>query len=159
MRLFNVVLVFLLGGMILISGCTGLYGPPTQPTEPTPTEPTPVVPIVPVPAEEPTPPEEVQTEEVAPTVEVKEFTIRESNLKLSPATITVNKGDTVRITVINDQGTHNLFVEGYTKRVSVVSAGTTQVMEFVADKTGTFNMWCEVSGHRAAGMEGQVIVK
>lgn len=94
-----------------------------------------------------------------PAGDAKEFTIRETNFKLSPANITVNKGDTVRITVINDQGTHNLFIEGYDQRVRVVSSGTTQVMEFVADRTGIFNMWCEVPGHRDAGMEGQFIVR
>ncbi len=95
---------------------------------------------------------------IFPTGDVKEFTIRESNFKLSPANITVNKGDNVRITVVNDQGQHNLFVEGYEKRISVVSPGKSQVMEFVADRPGTFKMWCEVDAHRDFGMEGELTV-
>lgn len=133
MKLFS-ILPLLLVGIIFISGCVGQYGQQlTMPTTPTTL--------------------------AAPTGEVKEFTIRESSFKLSPATITVNKGDSVRITVINDQGTHNLFIEGYNQRANIVSAGNTQVIEFVADKSGTFNMWCEVSGHRKLGMEGQLVVK
>ncbi len=128
MKLSNVFLLLL--GIIFISGC--IDQPQNQIDTPT-------VPIT-------------------PTGEVKEYTIRESNFELDPATITANKGDTVRITVINDQGTHNLFIEEYNQRVNVVPAGTTQVMEFVADKAGTFDMWCEVPGHRNAGMEGQLIV-
>lgn len=131
------ILPLLLVVVIFVSGCVDQYG--QQQTQPTPTT--------------------TQTAPPTPTGEVKEFTIRESNFKLSPANITVNQGDSVRITVINDQGTHNLFVEGYNLRVNIVSAGNTQVMEFVADKTGTFNMWCEVKDHRGLGMEGQVIVK
>ena len=92
------------------------------------------------------------------TGEVKEFTIRESNFRLDPETITVNKGDTVRITVINDEGMHNLFIGGYNERTSTVSAGNTEVIEFVANEAGTFNMWCEVGSHRSSGMEGTLIV-
>ena len=92
------------------------------------------------------------------TGEVKEFTIRESNFRLDPETITVNKGDTVRITVINNEGMHNLFIEGYDERTSTVSAGNTEIIEFVADEAGTFDMWCEVGSHRSSGMEGTLIV-
>lgn len=91
--------------------------------------------------------------------EIKEFTIRESSFMLSPSTITVNKGDTVRITVMNDQGTHNLFIEGYNERTSTISAGDSEVIEFVADKAGTFDMWCEVGNHRSQGMEGTLVVQ
>lgn len=90
--------------------------------------------------------------------ETKEFTIRESNFKLNPSTITVNEGDRVKITVVNEGGTHNLFIEDYRERTDIISSGS-RVLEFVADKTGTFNMWCEVSGHRGLGMEGQLIVQ
>jgi len=92
------------------------------------------------------------------TLEIKEFTVRESNFKLSLSTIQVNKGDNVKITVINDGGTHNLFVEGYNERTEVVSSGNTRVIEFTADKTGTFNIWCEVGSHRGLGMEGILTV-
>lgn len=90
--------------------------------------------------------------------EIKEFTIKESNFKLNPSTITVNKGDTVKITVINDGGTHNLFIRDYNERTDIISSGS-RILEFVADKTGTFDMWCEVGTHRSLGMEGQLIVK
>lgn len=131
MKLFS-ILSLLLAGVILVSGCVNQQSAQTTPDKPADT--------------------------ITPTGEVKEFTIRESNFKLSPANITVNKGDTVKITVINDQGTHNLFIEEYDQRVNVASIGKSQVMQFVADKSGRFNMWCEVAGHRSMGMEGQLIV-
>lgn len=130
MKLYS-TLVLLLMGIIFLSGCVS-----QQPPQPAATP----------------------TALITPTGVILEFTIRESNFKLSPANVTVNKGDAVKIIVINDQGTHNLFVEGYNQRIKIVSAGNTQVMEFVADKTGTFNMWCEVPNHRNLGMKGQLIV-
>ena len=91
--------------------------------------------------------------------EVKEFTIREHSFMLDPSTITVNKGDTVRITVINDQGTHDLNIDGYNEKTSVISAGDSEVIEFVADREGTFDMLCGVGNHREQGMEGTLIVQ
>ncbi len=91
--------------------------------------------------------------------QIKEFTIRESNFKLNPSTLTVNEGDTVRITVINEGGTHNLFVEEYNERTDIVSSGNTRVLEFVADKAGTFSIWCEVGSHKSSGMEGTLTVQ
>ncbi len=131
MKLFS-ILSLLLAGVILVSGCVNQQFTQTTPDKPADT--------------------------ITPTGEVKEFTLRESNFKLNPTNITVNNGEFVRITVVNDQGTHNLFIEGYDKKTGIVSSGKTQVMEFVADKKGMFNMWCEVAGHREFGMQGQLIV-
>lgn len=131
MKLF--MLPLLLAVAVLVSGCTGQQSAQTTPDKP--------------------------TSAITPTGEVKEFTIRESNFKLSPSNITVNQGDLIKITVVIDQGTHNLFVEGYDQRVNVASSGKSQVMEFVVDKSGIFKMWCEVAGHRDLGMEGQLIVQ
>ncbi len=131
MKLF--MLPLLLAVAVLVSGCAGQRSAQTAPDKP--------------------------TAAITPTGEVKEFTIRESNFKLSPSNITVNQGDLIKITVVIDQGTHNLFVEGYDQRVNVASSGKSQVMEFVADKSGIFKMWCEVAGHRDLGMEGQLIVQ
>ena len=131
MKLF--MLPLLLVGVILVSGCTGQQSSQTTSDKP--------------------------TSAITPTGEVKEFTIRESNFKLSPSNITANQGDLVKITVVVDQGTHDLFVEGYDQRVNVAPSGKSQVMEFVADKSGIFKMWCEVADHRDLGMEGQLIVQ
>ncbi len=141
----NKLLIFtavLISTLIFVAGCSS-YQTPSKTT--TPTE---------------TPPPGTDETDTSGTSqgEVKEFTIRESNFKLDPETITVNKGDTVRITVINDEGMHNLFIEDYNERTSTMSAGDNDVIEFIADKTGTFDMWCEVGNHRGQGMEGTLIV-
>jgi nitrite reductase (NO-forming) len=69
-------------------------------------------------------------------------------------------GDTVRITVINgDPMMHDLKIDEF----GVYTGGLledeqTVVVEFVADKAGTFSYYCSVPGHRAVGMEGKLTV-
>ncbi len=90
---------------------------------------------------------------------VKQITVHESNAyTITPSTINLNKGDIVTITIIDDSGTHNLFVDGYNVRSQIINLGQTS-LQFTADKTGTFSMWCEVDGHKGLGMVGQIVVQ
>ena len=106
-----------------------------------------------VPTTEPVPKEESIVEE--PTVEkptVKEFRVRSFRFDYDPNTITVKKGDRVRIIIDNTDFNHGMFlpefgVQGF------------DVVEFTADKVGTFNWNCNNfcgSGH--SGMKGTLIV-
>ena len=90
--------------------------------------------------------------------EMREVTVVLSNFEISPKTITANKGDVVKITVRNVEGEHNLFLDRYNLRTMTAVSQNTQVIMFVADKNGTFDMWCEVRGHRQYGMMGLLIV-
>lgn len=94
----------------------------------------------------------------ATKAEAKKFTLTESNFKLTPDTITVKQGDNVEITVVNSEGSHNLFIKGYEQRTKVISSGT-EKLELVAANKGTFEMWCEVSGHKELGMVGNFVVE
>ncbi|MBA3550954.1 hypothetical protein H0W32_01975, partial [Patescibacteria group bacterium] len=67
---------------------------------------------------------------------VKEFTVTGDNFKFSPTTMTVNKGDRVRITFVNKQGFHDLVVDEYNARTKQMQAGAQETIEFVADKAG-----------------------
>ena len=71
-----------------------------------------------------------------------------------------NVGDTVKVTLISGEGaTHNLFVEGVNAQSKdVVGQGNSVVLEFSPDKEGTFAYYCNIPGHRQAGMEGKFIV-
>ena len=74
-----IMLPIILVVAILVSGCAGQQSAQTTPDKP--------------------------TAAITLTGKVKEFTIRESNFKLSPSNITVNQGDLVKMTVVVDQGT------------------------------------------------------
>lgn len=90
---------------------------------------------------------------------VKEFTIDAENFSFSPNTMTVNEGDTVRITLNNLGGNHDFVIDEFDARTEVISTGETETIEFVADKAGTFEYYCSVMQHRAMGMVGMLTVQ
>ena len=94
-----------------------------------------------------------------PSGPVKEFTVKGSSFAFDPATITVNKGDAVQITFIDDDGRHDLVVDGYNISTNILSEGGSGTIQFVADKTGSFEYYCSVANHRDLGMKGTLVVQ
>lgn len=93
------------------------------------------------------------------TGEVKEFTITAFKFGFNPSTITVNKGDTVRLTITSTDTTHGFAIRDYNINQRI-EPGKPVKIEFTADKSGTFTYACNVycgGGH--SGMKGQLIVK
>src|SRR5690606_17306395 len=74
--------------------------------------------------------------------------------------LVVNAGDTVRITVINGDPTlHDLKIDEFgVDTGQLVEDEQSVTVEFVADKTGTFDYYCSIPGHREIGMKGQLQV-
>ncbi len=107
-----------------------------------------------------TPSTATSTSTSSPTVipEVKQFTVVGSNFAFSPSTLTVNKGDKVRI-VFQSQGTHDWVVDAFNARTKVLTTGQSETIEFIADKTGSFEYYCSVGSHRQMGMKGTLVVK
>ena len=142
---------------VFLSGCKSYKTPTSTPVTPsgevkepqTPTQPSETQPAA-TPETQPT---------VTPTGEVKEFSIIGRSFDFNPSTITVNRGDTVRITFTSLDIGHNLIIEGYDVGTNIISGGASETIEFVADKPGTFAIYCSVGNHREFGMEGQLIVK
>ena len=94
----------------------------------------------------------------ADTSATKEFSVTNSGFIFSPKTITVKKGDHVKITYTNGGGTHNFIIDGYGVGTKIIKTGESDSIEFTADKTGTFESFCSVGNHRAMGMVGKFIV-
>ena len=89
------------------------------------------------------------------TGETKSFTIKATNWAFEPAEIRVNKGDTVEIKLVNEEGFHEVEIKGYGKTIK--ADGT---VKFTADKTGEFEFICSVfcgTGHD--DMIGKLIVE
>ena len=91
--------------------------------------------------------------------QVKEFTVSAKNYSFTPNTMTVNKGDKVRITVTNTGGTHDLALDEFNVKTKMLNDGDSDTVEFTADKTGTFEFYCSVGNHRAMGMKGTLTVQ
>ena len=97
--------------------------------------------------------------EVEETEVVKEFNADVAPFSFSPSTISVDRGDTVKINVKNVNGTHDLKIDEFNASTRVLNVGEMETITFVADKVGTFQYYCSVGNHRAQGMVGTIIVR
>ena len=108
-------------------------------------------------SEQPVDPEVTDVPEVTDG-EVKEFNVMAKSWEFDPSTITVNKGDTVRLSVESIDVRHGIAIPEF--RINeVLEPGSKVEIEFVADKAGTFDFSCSVpcgSGHRQ--MKGTLVV-
>lgn len=90
---------------------------------------------------------------------VKEFTVTGKNFSFEPKTLSVNKGDKVKITFKNADGFHDLVIDELGVKTKQISGGAQEVVEFTATKSGSFQYYCSVGQHRANGMVGTLTVK
>ena len=74
----------------------------------------------------------------------KEFTIWASQFDYTPAVITVQQGDYVRVNLKSADVAHGWYIDGYDIDIKV-SGGETASVEFVADKAGTFKIRCSIT--------------
>lgn len=89
---------------------------------------------------------------------VKEFTIVSDHFSFAPNSMQVKKGDHVKITFSNPAGTHDLKIDEFNVATPKLSGDQNAVIEFVADKAGSFEYYCSVGNHRALGMWGTLVV-
>lgn len=95
----------------------------------------------------------------AATGAVKTFTVTGSSFKFAPATLSVNKGDTVKVTFKSSGGVHDFTIDEFNLATKQLPPGQEETVTFVASKAGTFKYYCSVGNHRAQGMEGTLTVK
>ena len=147
-----VVVVLIAGGFLLTRTTTPPVGAPQMDEDGD-------EPIVPV-----TTPVSTTTEVTASTTvsvgtsAVKEFTVKGSNFAFDPKTMTVKKGDTVKIIFQNTGGFHDFKIDEFKVATKQIQGGNSETVQFVADKAGTFEYYCSVGSHRAMGMKGTLTV-
>lgn len=88
------------------------------------------------------------------------ITIESGNLFFRPTRVTVPQAGIYELKLTNTQsGEHTLVfgskVPGF--RLDVVGPGSTQQAK-IDLKKGSYTFWCDLPGHRAAGMEGKITV-
>ncbi len=145
-----VLVLLVIGGYFLLRG--GYQAPaPVVPEITVPEAPTRETPRA-------TPPEEITPPSVSS--EIKEFTVSGTEYRFIPSSITVKTGDQVRIIFRNNgRLRHNFVVSDIGVNTRAISGGETDTIEFAAPTSGTYTIICSVPGHRAAGMEGSLIVE
>ncbi len=91
---------------------------------------------------------------------LKEFDVIAKQWEFIPNVIEVNKGDKVRLKVTSIDVTHGIGIPDFGVDSVRLPPNETKVIEFIADKTGTFNtMICTVycgAGH--ADMKGSIVI-
>jgi cytochrome c oxidase subunit II len=90
---------------------------------------------------------------------VKVFEVSGKPFEFSVKEIKVKKGDKVRINFTSTQGMHDWVVDEFNAKTKVIQAGQSDSVEFLADKTGTFEYYCSMPTHRQQGMVGKLIVE
>ncbi|MBS3151755.1 cupredoxin domain-containing protein [Candidatus Woesearchaeota archaeon] len=89
---------------------------------------------------------------------VKEFNVVAKKWEFQPSTIEVKRGDKVKLNINSVDVTHGFSLADFGINENL-APGKTTVVEFTADKTGTFTFFCSVycgSGH--SDMKGMLIV-
>ena len=98
-------------------------------------------------------------EDVMVSNETKEFDLIAKKWSFEPNTITVNQGDTVKLTIKSLDVDHGFFLREFNVN-QPLEPGQTTTVEFLADKTGTFTFSCNVfCGQGHGTMKGKLIVK
>ncbi len=93
------------------------------------------------------------------TGNVVEINMTAKDWAFDPGTITVHKGDTVKLHITSLDVTHGFALPDYGINEQIVPGQTTDIT-FVADKSGTFGFRCSVmcgEGHRQ--MTGTLVVQ
>jgi caa(3)-type oxidase subunit IV len=87
------------------------------------------------------------------------FTTTASEFKFDPNTLTVKPGQTVNVTLKNGGTIQHTFVLQETNTKLIADAGQSTTGSFKAPGPGTYQFFCDIPGHKDAGMEGTLVVQ
>ncbi|MBA1145976.1 cupredoxin domain-containing protein [Ectothiorhodospiraceae bacterium WFHF3C12] len=74
-----------------------------------------------------------------------------------PSSIKAEAGETLRIKLVNDGAlSHNLHIRGTGIKTKTIQAGGTDTVEFTVPEDGNVRFFCNVPGHKQAGMTGRI---
>ncbi len=91
---------------------------------------------------------------------VRSFEITASRFQYEPSTLEVQEGDQVKITLKSADGTHGFAIKQLKVKTTIPKGGEPVTVEFVANKTGTFDFACsEYCGPGHRDMKGTLIVE
>ncbi len=91
---------------------------------------------------------------------VKEINIEAYNWGFNQEPVTIKKGDRVRIKLTSSSGTHGIAIPDFGVSSGPVSPGQEEIIEFTADKAGTFVYFCNIPcGQGHSSMRGQLVIE
>jgi uncharacterized cupredoxin-like copper-binding protein len=92
---------------------------------------------------------------------VKTIEVSEKEFSLTPSTVTLSKPGTYAFRIGNKGTiTHAFEVEGkgVEEKSGDIQAGSSATLEVNFTKTGSYEIYCPIDGHKAQGMRGTVTV-
>jgi len=93
----------------------------------------------------------------------KEIKVTASDFKFDPNTFTVKAGEKIKVTMTNRGAVDHVWriddASGKTIFKFTASVGKTASGEFTLPEAGTYTLFCDVAGHKEAGMSGKVIAQ
>lgn len=99
------------------------------------------------------------TPEVTEEANVKTIEIEAGSYYYKPNTITVKKGDKVKVVIKSVDMMHNFNIDELGVKSDTAKAGETATVEFTADKVGSFEYYCAIGQHRKMGQVGTITVE
>lgn len=93
---------------------------------------------------------------------VVDYAIDLANFSFSPSLIEVEAGQTIKVKLVNTQGTHDFVIDDLGVSTKIIATGSEEVVEIVipADASGSeYVFYCSIGNHRALGMTGVLRVK
>jgi plastocyanin len=81
-----------------------------------------------------------------------------TSFKFDPREIRVEAGEDVAIVLTSRDLLHDFTIDEFDAHVAA-DRGKTEEGGFTADKPGRYSYYCTVAGHRAAGMQGTLVVE
>lgn len=93
--------------------------------------------------------------------DIREITISANEYSLNPTSVTVAKGEKIRLTFTNvGSQFHNLVINEIGVKTKTIGAGKSDIIEFSAPSDGgMFTFFCGIGDHQNLGMEGELKVK
>lgn len=135
--------------IVVVVAAGGFYLLQSRSQTPVITTPTPTQPVTPT----------AQPSPNASASAPMEITVENKGLTFVPSEIRVKKGNMIKITFKNTGGMHDFMIDEFNVATKQLKAGQEETVEFIADKTGSFEYYCSVNNHRAMGMKGVLIVE
>ncbi len=91
--------------------------------------------------------------------DIREFQIEGDNYRFVPNELKINKGEKVRIILINKDGFHDMKINAFNIESKRIQKGNTDTIRFTANKQGTFEFFCTVHEHLLRGMKGKLVIE
>ena len=101
----------------------------------------------------------VRPRQVIANSDGKTIQVTASRFRFEPATISVTEGDKVRLRLRSADHAHGFAIKAFRVKAPISKGGEEATVEFVAGKTGTFDITCsEYCGSGHAAMKGKLVV-